>query len=480
MSTNNEPDGLDLKLEKYAKSGMYPFHMPGHKRNAAFIPNPYAIDITEIDGFDDLHAPEGILKEAMERAADLYGAKQSFYLVNGSTCGILAAISAAVPFKGKLLMARNAHKSVYHAAYLRHLSTEYLNPPLNGFGMHGAIDPDEVRKALAKNSDIHAVLITSPTYEGIVSDVMSIAKIAHEYHVPLIVDEAHGAHFGFHPAFPQTAVRLGADLVIQSMHKTLPSLTQTALLHLNSSYIKKEDVQKYLAVYETSSPSYLLMAGMDKCIRLLKEDGGRLFERYTARLGGFYEKADDFSNLRVLRKSDYDKSEAYDADISKIIISSYGTGIDGQRLYGRLRDSYHLQMEMFSRSYVLAMTSIMDSEEGLGRLLSALGEIDARILPQKEKHLEEFALVRRFYAPKEKKMEICDAMDSLTKSVSFDEAPGRISGKMVSLYPPGIPALLPGEAIDEDFVKTVRECIKYRLNLQGIADIINERITVIA
>lgn len=478
MEAKREQDGLDIKLEKYAKSGVYPFHMPGHKRNAVFMTNPYAIDITEIDGFDDLHAPAGILKDAMERAAKLYGARQSFYLVNGSTCGILAAISAAVPFGGKLLMTRCAHRSVYHAAYLRHLSTEYLNPLISKFDMHGSVNPQEVKKALSENPNIDAVLITSPTYEGIVSDVMSIAKIAHEYHVPLIVDEAHGAHFGFHSAFPQTAVRLGADLVIQSMHKTLPSLTQTALLHLNSSYIKAEDIQKYLAIYETSSPSYLLMAGMDKCIRLLKEEGKRLFDSYAAHLGEFYQKAGRLSNIRILRKEDFVSEEACEFDISKIVISLKNTDMDGQRLYGRLRDHYRLQMEMFSKSYVLAMTGIMDSSEGMDRLFLALNEIDSRISPRQGENFEEFSLIRRFYSPKEKKREIFEAMDSPKKEVSFDDAAGKISGGMVSLYPPGIPALLPGEAIDEDFIKTVRECIKFRLNLQGIADIINERITV--
>ena len=188
-------------------------------------------------------------------------------------------------------MSRNAHKSVYHAAYLRHLSVEYLNPCITQTGIQGAVPVEEVRRKLKENSDICAVLVTSPTYEGVVSDIAAISAAVHEYGIPLLVDEAHGAHFGFHPAFPQTAVRLGADAVIQSMHKVLPSLTQTALLHLNSDYILPETVQKYLSVYETSSPSYVLMAGMEKCIRLLKEKGEALFDAYAARLLKFYNES---------------------------------------------------------------------------------------------------------------------------------------------------------------------------------------------
>lgn len=479
MPAEKETEELDIRLEKYAGEDIYPFHMPGHKRNMFSMPNPYSIDITEIDGFDNLHAPEGILKGAMERAAELYGAEQSFYLVNGSTCGILAAISAAVPLKGKLLMARNAHKSAYHAAYLRLLTTEYLYPSISSFGIHGAIDPQEVQRMLDQNPDTYAVFITSPTYEGIVSDIAAIAKIAHEYQVPLIVDEAHGAHFGFHDAFPQTAVRLGADLVIQSMHKTLPSFTQTALLHLNSAYIRPKKVQKYLAIYETSSPSYLLMGGMEKCVRMLKEEGGSLFDRYAARLGEFYQKSEGLSKIRILQKTDFSLDEAYDADMSKIIISLKGTGIDGKALYEILRKKYRLQMEMCSECHVLGMTSIMDSDAGMSRLFEALKEIDATVSAKEECFHKSFAFTRRFYASRERRLKLWEAMDLSTETVFFDEAAGRVSGSMVSIYPPGIPALVPGEVIDLDFIETVRDCIKFRLNLQGIADIINEKVTVV-
>lgn len=479
MPAEKETEGLDIKLEKYAMGNVYPFHMPGHKRNPLSMPNPYTVDITEIDGFDNLHQPEGILKEAMERAASLYGAKQSFYLVNGSTCGILAAISAAVPRNGKLLMARNSHKSAYHAAYLRLLTTEYLYPSISGFGVHGAIDPQEVRQKLVEHPDVSAVFITSPTYDGIVSDVAAIAKIAHEYQIPLIVDEAHGAHFGFHPAFPQTAVRLGADLVIQSMHKTLPTLTQTALLHLNSAYVRPEAVQKYLSIYETSSPSYLLMGSMDKCVRLLKEERESLFGRYADRLYEFYRKAGGLSKIRVMEKADFTLEEAYDVDMSKIVIFLKDTGIDGKELYDILRKDYNLQMEMFSKCYALGMTSVMDSKEGLDRLLFALKEIDGKAPAKKGYFYEGSAFTRQFYASREKRMELYEAMDLPTEDVLFDEAKGRVSGSMVSIYPPGIPALLPGEAIDGNFIETMRKCMKFRLNLHGIADIINGRMTVV-
>ena len=261
---------LDQKLEKYATGEIYPFHMPGHKRAGLFFPNPYQIDITEIDGFDNLHHPEGILKDGMAHAAKVFGAKQTFYLVNGSTCGLLAAVSAAVPKRGRLLMARNCHKAVYHAAYLRELSVDYLYPQITEAGIQGAIRPDEVRLALAGEKKYDAVVITSPTYDGVVSDIEAIARIVHEHGIPLIVDEAHGAHFGFSEAFPVSAKALGADVVIQSIHKTLPAFTQTALLHLQSDRVSEAEMRKFLGIYETSSPSYIFMAGIEKCVRMLE------------------------------------------------------------------------------------------------------------------------------------------------------------------------------------------------------------------
>ena len=185
---------LDHKLQAYADSDYYPFHMPGHKRTDKLeFPNPYSMDITEIEGFDNLHHPEGILKESQIRAAELFGSKAAFYLINGSTSGILSAISAALPPRGTLLMSRNSHKSAYHAAYLRELNTIYLMPAATEFGISGSISPASVEQALQENPGIGAVFITSPTYDGIVSDIQAIADIAHSHNLPLIVDEAHGA-----------------------------------------------------------------------------------------------------------------------------------------------------------------------------------------------------------------------------------------------------------------------------------------------
>lgn len=486
---------LDQKLIEYGKSDVYPFHMPGHKRRKLDFPNPYEIDITEIDGFDNLHHAEEILKEAQQRAAELYGAKRSFYLINGSTCGILAAVSACTQKHDKILMARNCHKAVYHAVFLKELQAEYLYPNVNDYGIQGRITPEQVSEAFLKNPDIAAVLITSPTYEGVVSDVAGIAKIAHAHGVPLIVDEAHGAHFGFSEGFPAEAGKEGADIVIMSLHKTLPSFTQTALLHVFSDRIDMEKVAKYLGIFETSSPSYLLMAGMEQCIRYIRNKKYSLFSEYEEKLTQFYQSVAGLKHLHVLTHADYEK-DAYDWDFSKIVIFSKNRNYSGTMLHRALLEQYHLEMEMVSAEYVLAMTSVMDTDEGFRRLAAALKEID-RVLERQEKQVGTSAgmpekqvgadggmesrehLVAELYHPRKKEMQIAQAENLGCREVAFAEADGEISAEYIYLYPPGIPVVVPGELLDAKLFEKIERCLALGLSVEGAKNLREKRIKIV-
>jgi arginine/lysine/ornithine decarboxylase len=474
---------LDIELKRYGESDIYPFHMPGHKRQPVDSIDPYRIDITEIDGFDNLHNPTGILKEAQERAAALYGAKQSYYLVNGSTCGLLSAICAAVGRRQKVLVARNCHKAVYHALSLWELSADYLYPKVAENGIAGQIAPEDVKRALAQGDPYAAVIITSPTYDGVVSDIAAIAEIVHAYDIPLIVDEAHGAHFGLSPHFPASAVSLGADLVIQSMHKTLPSYTQTALLHFCSDRVSAAAVEKYLDIFETSSPSYILMAGMEKCIRLLAEEKESLFDAYWEKLSHFYQQAESLQHLHVGKPSDFSAEEAYAFDPSKLLIFTGDSGMTGKELYDWLLGEYHLQMEMVSRDYVLAMTSVMDTREGFDRLAAALAEMDAEV-DGKKGLAGSFATAGKldkqngyvklhadtFYVPQQQVCRISEAESAENEAVSLSEAAGRTSAVYVYLYPPGIPILAPGERIMEKNIADLFSCREMGLIVIGLAD----------
>lgn len=434
------------KLKQYEHSGYYGFHMPGHKRSHLLTGAelPYGIDITEIDGFDDLHHAEGILKEAQERAARIYGAEETHYLVNGSTAGLLSAVLGCTRRGDSILMARNCHKSVYNAVFLNELRPIYLYPrQIPGTEINGEISVKQTEKLLEKYPRIKAVVITSPTYDGVVSDVKSIAEIAHKRGIPLIVDEAHGAHFGFHPYFPPNSNALGADIVIHSLHKTLPSLTQTGLLHMNGSIVERSRIRRCLHMLQSSSPSYVLMASIDECVRMLAERGTEIFAEYTARLDHTRKRLEHMKHMRLLKAKRY--------DLSKLVISGKNLEITGKRekLTGRvlcclMREKYLLQAEMAVGSYAVFMTSPADTREGLDRLVSALWEID-QMLAESPGDAELISADCQ-----EQVLTVSEAEDAGRAGwevTDWENAAGRIALEYAYLYPPGIPLIVPGERI---------------------------------
>lgn len=480
-SADREPY-LDEKLLAYSQTDAYPFHMPGHKRQAMGNWTPEEIDITEITGFDNLHHAEGILREAQRRAAETFGADETFFLVNGSTAGLLAAVCGTVKKGGRLLMARNCHKAVYHAVYLMELKTAYLYPEQTAFGIQGSISPEQVRDMLEQYPDTEAVLLTSPTYDGVVSDIKAIAEIVHAKGIPLIVDEAHGAHFGFSEGFPQKALVLGADLCIESAHKTLPAYTQSALLHYKKNpWIDLERVKRYLGIYQSSSPSYILMAGLDRCTRILREQGKELFAAYEKRLHDFYEKCKTLQRITVLSPDGKNRETGkadpgiWDRDPSKILICAEGAGLHGQELAEFLTENDHLEMEMASGHYVTALTTLMDTQEGFDRLFAALQEIDQKAC--NGLHQESFT-TDEIYHRAEKVLEIAEAMDAPKQTVPLMKSAGAVSGEFVYLYPPGIPILAPGERVTEEILETLRICQSRNMEVEGMKDYSGQRIEV--
>ena len=245
-------------------------------------------------------------------------------------------------------------------------------------GISGGISPARVETVLDENPEIQAVLITSPTYDGVVSDVKRIANAAHSHGIPLIVDEAHGAHFKFSNYFPTSAAELGADLVIQSLHKTLPSLTQTAVLHRCSDMVNRNLIRRFMSIYQSSSPSYLLMGSMDACIDKMAEDGRNMFIKYTENLEKARKRLEQCKYIRLVTPKAGRDTRIHDFDRSKIILSSYYSSLKGTELQDILREEFHIETEMACENYVLAMTSVGDTEEGFLRLCEAVEEIDRR------------------------------------------------------------------------------------------------------
>lgn len=548
------------KLREYAKGDDYPLHMPGHKRRTfgALPESLFSMDITEIPDFDDLHAPEGVLKELEERVAKLYGADESFVLVNGSTCGILSALSCALPEGGHLLMARNCHKSAYHAAYLRKLQLTYLMPPvLAGFGICDGISPKQVEEALAKDPTIQAVLIVSPTYEGRISPIREIAEVVHGHGKILIVDEAHGAHLGLTrrpadeangvenaagsrdadeangvgnaagsrdvdeangvenaagsrgavpegAAWHENSCQAGADLVIHSVHKTLPAMTQTALLHVNGDRVDRERLRRFLRIYQSSSPSYVLMASVDNAIAMIEQDGERLFHEFYENFTRMTDALSACKHFKILamkreaglgilavkrevglgKGSDFaDGGFASDTslvalckessltavtsqDIGKLLIHAGDSGLTGQQIYDTLREKYHLQLEMAAGEYCLAMFTIGDTAEGFERTTKALLEMDRAV--ETCIGTEADAPVLHSSNP-DIILSLNEAWDAPYEEVPLSACEGHVAAEFVNLYPPGTPIVAPGEAFTKKIQEDILRAQAQGLSLRGVS-----------
>lgn len=470
---------LTKALIDYSQSDYYPFHMPGHKRSHTLpFPNALSVDITEIDGFDNLHHPKGLIKTGMETASRLYHADYSYFLVNGSTCGILSSISAVTHPNDTILIARNSHKSAYHAAYLNQLHLHYLYPEsIPNCEISGGISPEKLKKQLTASPEIKAVFLTSPTYEGVVSDISAIAKIVHNFHIPLIVDEAHGAHFGFCDAFPQSAITQGADIVIQSLHKTLPALTQTALLHQNGSLVSKARLEKFLSIYQTSSPSYLLMASIDTCLSILDAKGTKIMQDYAEKLENIQKELSICSpiSLKILpKKKEYAIS---DIDPSKLLLFDKNKSISGKTLYQKLLQSYHLQCEMYMGSYVLALTSCMDTSEGFLKLLSAVKEMNLKSTQTTISSANKIPPLPQLQQFKLKTiLSIAESEHYPTRSIPLTDGQNKISADFIYLYPPGIPLVVPGECFSD---KILEQILWYQNHGFEVLGVQNQKINII-
>ncbi len=378
--------GLAEKLDSLSGSDLYPFHMPGHKRHTIKAGKPcntdtseadwldlaYRHDITEIDGFDDLQEPHEIIAEIEERIAGHYGSDKAFLSVNGSTLGNLASISYLVPHSGRLLMDRGAHQSVYNAVRLNELKADFLERKMiAGNGLSSCIGCEEVEKHLfeAKKEEClpQAVIITSPTYEGFIADVACIADIVHGYDIPLIVDGAHGAHL---------EAEHKADITVVSLHKTLPALTQLSAILVNGERADIRELKEYINIFQTTSPSYILMASAGRCFDILKKYGDRLKAVLKDDLDQLYALNQQMKCLYLTGAEQTGSYGIHDFDRSRVNIMDRTGRMTGREIYYILRNVYRLQPEKSTDRTCLLITGMMDSREGFERLKQALLDMD--------------------------------------------------------------------------------------------------------
>ncbi len=445
------------KLNEYKKMNIYPFHMPGHKRKIGININPYDFDITEITGFDDLSESEDVLKRLEDRIASLYKCDNAYILLNGSTSGVLAAISSVINPKDQILIARNSHKSAYNAVFLRQAKVSYIFPQINSkMGISIEISAEDVEKKLSENKDIKVVYITSPTYEGVISDIKSISDVVHRYGGILIVDCAHGAHLGITNEKNANPLELGADIVIMSLHKTLPAPTQTAVICVKGSKVKSSDIKKYVNIYNSTSPSYLLMCGIEKCIDII-ENNEDLFDKYYKNLSDFRNKCLNLNKIYLFNpKCEYDEG--------KLVFCTDRCNISGLELKDILLQEYGFELEMASKNYAIAMTSIMDDKEVYERFYNSLEEIDKNLTYETDNSKINY----KFEITKN--MEIYEADIEEREQCFVRDSIGRISADYIYIYPPGIPWVVPGEIISKEIVENIDIYRHNGFRIKGIND----------
>ncbi|MBO4898884.1 MAG: aminotransferase class I/II-fold pyridoxal phosphate-dependent enzyme [Lachnospiraceae bacterium] len=421
----------------------------------------YSMDITEIDDFDDLHAPTGIIADMQQKAASLYGADRAWISVNGSSAAIEAALISVCCAGEKLIMPRASHKSVYFAAEVGRMDPVYISQEVAGD--HRVLlppDPERIAQACDENPDAKCVLVTSPTYEGLIADIRSISDAVHSRGKVLVVDGAHGAHLGF--AFGEKIIEAGADLAIVSLHKMLPSPTQTALLlsapSMRSCYGR---ISHHMQVFQSSSPSYVLMAGIDECLNYmesrLQEDNLKakaLAEKFRA----------DLSDIHGLDVSAYPSS-----DPLKVVIRSV---IDAKELYRRLREDHHIQCEMYGPGYVLAMFSPADDERSFDRLRDALFSIsdELKVRGEDQDGDENLPMMDSYADIPRRAMSASEALEKESFAAPRTEiTEGSISASYICLYPPGIPIVIPGEIIDKKVADRVNAYADAGMNVTGLS-----------
>ncbi len=442
-------------ITDYLEKDTVSFHMPGHKGSHLyrrfgyheFLDRIMDYDITEIAGADNLFQTEGVIKGVQDHYARLYNCKKSYILINGSSGGNIAAILASVGRGKQLIMARNCHKSVFNALTLGGIRPVYAYPEMIGeFGISGVVSPAEIEHLIRENPDAEAVMITSPNYYGVCSDIKSIADIAHRYGKVLIVDEAHGAHLHFSDALPPSAIQSGADLVINSTHKTLASFTQSAALHYNTDLVDQYILEDKLQCIQSTSPSYLLMTSMDISADILEKHRHVLMEEWTRNLTEFYDRIVRIPGLQTMGKMK-------GLDWTKINLSMGDLGITGARLDKVLLENYNIYIELFTGDWIMALTGIGNTKIDYDRFAGALEDISRRT---RESGLEIHRAEHKsksLIPPKQAQM---FEIPAAKKRVKLADSEGMICASSIIPYPPGIPLICPGERIEADAIAYVQ------------------------
>jgi arginine decarboxylase len=473
--TQNQTPIVDA-LQEWVNKSHSPFYTPGHKRGEGMNlllkdrwgRDIFGWDLPELPGLDNLHAPAGIIATAQNLAALAFGAQQTRFLVNGSTAGIIAAILAICGEGEKIILPRNIHFSAISGVIHAGAVPIFITPEYDGsLDLAHGVTPAAVKFALEQHPDAKAVMVVYPTYYGACSDLEAIGSIVHSYGIPLLVDEAHGAHFGFHPDLPPSALSAGADLTVQSTHKLLGSLTQSAMLHVNGNSIDIDRVSQALRLVQSTSPSYLLLASLDTARHQVALHGRELMEKTIDLANLARARISEIDGLSVVELSQPTPGFKY-LDPTRLTVTVTGLNLTGFDADEILSDELGIVCELPSLRHLTFIISLGNTGLDIDRLLEGFTKLanDYRQdLPLK---------LPRIYPPDRILTEMAISPRQANRSrnigVSIDNAIGKISAESICPYPPGIPVLVPGEIITADALEYLRQIIALGGEIAGCSD----------
>ncbi len=467
-------------LENFRKKRIVPFDVPGHKRGRG---NPelvqllgekcVGLDVNSMKPLDDLCHPSSVIREAEDLAAAAFGAAHSFFMVGGTTSSVQNMIFSVCKEGDKIIMPRNVHKSAINALVMCGAIPVYVNPEVDKrLGISLGMEPKKLLQAVEDNPDAVAVLVNNPTYYGICSDLKSIVKIAHEYGMKVLVDEAHGTHFSFNDDLPVSGMAAGADMSAVSMHKSGGSLTQSSILLLNKS-MNADHVRQIINLTQTTSASYLLMASLDISRRNLALNGKNSFAKVMQMASYAREEINDIGDYYAYGRELINGTSVYDFDVTKLAVYTRDLGLAGIEVYDILRDEYDIQIEFGDISNMLAYISIGDRLQDIERLVGALDDIKRLFKRDKTGMLSAEYVNPKVAVPPRK------AFYSEKISLPLRAAEGKICTEFVMCYPPGIPILAPGELITKEIIEYILYAKSKGCSMQGTEDFEVERLNVL-
>lgn len=476
---------INNKLQSIVNDDLISFHMPGHKKGRLYdklgyenlVKNLYKMDTTEIIETDNLHAPEGIIKDSQERASKIFKSEKSYYLVNGSTCGIQAAILSTCAPGEKILVNRDCHQSAINAFILGDINPVYIKGSIceDTYTIKG-VNEQDVIDAIDNNSDIKVLMLTYPSYYGMTFDLEKICTYAHEKGIVVIVDEAHGAHLGLSDKLPKSALEQGADIVIQSVHKTLPSFTQSSIIHVQGELVDKKNLERFLKIVQSSSPSYVMMSSLEIAIDIYDRYGKELMQELLSNIDDFEKDLSKIDGVRILKGH----------DATKVFVSLKDIGINGYDLEEILRYKHNIQVELSNYYGVLLICTIGNEKSDFDKFLCAIKSIveDLNIdennnLDKSEDNVKKLMKLNYPDLIPQKIISPREAFYGNKRSVALKESVGKISGEYIIPYPPGISLTSPGEVITQEVIDYILTCKEYGMNVSGLKDSSLEIIEII-